>query len=295
MTNFTKSSQRLKKLLQRESYTKLKSLVITEAYCRKEKILFPKKRFSGYTILLTDKGSYRNRLTQKNFKSTNIALEFATFDTDTDFARYDMVIPITIEDLLVCHNERDVINQTLIPLPSYQAIETCHRKDLFTQALHKAGLGHFLPGKGGHYPYILKKNTGEYSSNTHIIKSSVDETTWLHMLNCPDYFKQELIAGHEEYAGHIVFKNGKVVASITIRYSYSNPVYVQGTERQISKHIVKPRYLPEFTRVLNAIGFEGLCCIDYKIKDGVPKIFEINPRFGGSLCPYFFSLLRQLQ
>jgi predicted ATP-grasp superfamily ATP-dependent carboligase len=56
----------------------------------------------------------------------------------------------------------------------------------------------------------------------------------------------------------------------------------------------KCSYIDIFSDLLNAIGFEGLCCIDYKVKNGIPYIFEINPRFGGSLSFYFFSFLRHL-
>ena len=42
------------------------------------------------------------------------------------------------------------------------------------------------------------------------------------------------------------------------------------------------------------VGFEGLCCVNYKYRDGIPKILEINPRMGGSLARFFFSFLRRL-
>ncbi len=35
-------------------------------------------------------------------------------------------------------------------------------------------------------------------------------------------------------------------------------------------------------------------CINYKVVNGQPVIFEINPRFGGSLSLFFFSFLRHL-
>jgi len=38
-------------------------------------------------------------------------------------------------------------------------------------------------------------------------------------------------------------------------------------------------------RMLLAIGFtDGTACIDYRLVDGVPQLFEINPRFGASLA-----------
>ena len=53
-------------------------------------------------------------------------------------------------------------------------------------------------------------------------------------------------------------------------------------------------YLDKFSAILNSIGYEGLCCFDYKVINGKPQIFEINPRFGGSLSAYFFTFLKKL-
>jgi predicted ATP-grasp superfamily ATP-dependent carboligase len=35
--------------------------------------------------------------------------------------------------------------------------------------------------------------------------------------------------------------------------------------------------------------------VNYKVVRGLPYILEINPRFGGSLTPYFFSFIRHLK
>jgi hypothetical protein len=43
-------------------------------------------------------------------------------------------------------------------------------------------------------------------------------------------------------------------------------------------------YLDLFSEILARLEFEGTACFDYKIVNGKPVIFEINPRFGGSLC-----------
>jgi carbamoylphosphate synthase large subunit len=48
-----------------------------------------------------------------------------------------------------------------------------------------------------------------------------------------------------------------------------------------------------FAAMLRSINFDGLCCINYKIVDGRPFIFEINPRFGASLVPWFPIFVRR--
>ncbi|MNC96669.1 hypothetical protein D3C83_141030 [compost metagenome] len=54
-------------------------------------------------------------------------------------------------------------------------------------------------------------------------------------------------------------------------------------------------FLDSFCEILTLLKFEGLCCFNYKIKDSRPLIFEINPRFGGSLCSYFYPFIRHLE
>lgn len=54
-------------------------------------------------------------------------------------------------------------------------------------------------------------------------------------------------------------------------------------------------FLLLWDRLLDTLGFEGLCCINYKLNNGRPLLLEINPRFGGSLGEYFFAFLRHLE
>jgi predicted ATP-grasp superfamily ATP-dependent carboligase len=38
-----------------------------------------------------------------------------------------------------------------------------------------------------------------------------------------------------------------------------------------------------FSQILERLSYEGTACFDYKVVDGKPLVFEINPRYGGSL------------
>jgi len=295
MNDDSLKGQKLKLIFRRALYAKLRARFKSEAYCYKENILFPRQRLSGISILFSDKGSHRNNIIARSFAGTGVSIAFSDFNNDTDFTAYNIVVPMSVQHLLVCHKKQDFINQSVIPLPSLEAIRVCDNKKLFSDTLRLKGLGTFVPDSSSTYPYILKKQTGEYSSDTYIIKNQSDEINVDTLISAPDYFTQALIPGIHEYAAHIVFKNGQITAMITVRYTYNRSVYLQGAEQHITKEVTFSRFRDEFTQILNTIEFEGLCCVDYKIIDGKPKIFEINPRFGGSLCPYFFSLLRQLR
>jgi len=41
--------------------------------------------------------------------------------------------------------------------------------------------------------------------------------------------------------------------------------------------------LPELGAILPSLRYEGLCCFNYKMDNGVLVVLELNPRFGGSL------------
>jgi carbamoylphosphate synthase large subunit len=41
--------------------------------------------------------------------------------------------------------------------------------------------------------------------------------------------------------------------------------------------------LPACTAILEALGYEGTCCFNYKWEGEAIRILELNPRFGGSL------------
>ena len=144
------------------------------------------------------------------------------------------------------------------------------------------------------YPYILKKRIDAWGKNTFIITNAYIEQEFAHLLRDPDYFTQELIPGQCEYATHIVFKENKIACSINIEHAFSSNTPIKGKDQRIYSKICHCPFLDLFSSILMLIGFEGLCCINYKVNRNIPHILEINPRFGGSLRPYFFSFIRQL-
>jgi hypothetical protein len=50
-----------------------------------------------------------------------------------------------------------------------------------------------------------------------------------------------------------------------------------------------------FAEILKKLDYKGTCCFNFKIEDGAPRIFEINPRFGGSLWRNINACLNALR
>jgi carbamoylphosphate synthase large subunit len=149
-------------------------------------------------------------------------------------------------------------------------------------------------GKNLKIPYIVKRKVAHMGMDCYVIDTPEKEKEHLHEINHPDFFCQEIVPGKKEYATHLIFRDGKMVCALNVVYIFSTPFYVKGVDKFIGNKIGKCPHLDLFTDILNAINFEGICCFNYKEIDGKPYVFEINPRFGGSLSMFFFAFLRRL-
>ncbi len=251
-------------------------------------LAIPQKKLN---IIFSKKDGWEKDL-RNGFKGLPHKLTFAELNI-TDITKYDLVVPLTIEDVLYLDTVRHLINQQSFHIPSKEVVHLCNDKYLFAQNLIKNGFDDYIPKINGDkkYPFFLKKKIDTWSQNTHLISNWTQEQDFFQQIHSEDYYRQEAVIGADEYATHIVFDK-KILHSLTIKHHYKrhNRFPIQGEEKAF-KNIVKCKHLELFSNILKNIGYQGLCCIDYKMKDNSPMIFEINPRFGGSLTQFFFSFV----
>lgn len=252
---------------------------------------FSKRKFK---ILFSLKAE-REKDIKKSFRLLKHEIHFDEF-TPENFKKYDIVMPINMYNLRRLIEHSDVVDNSLIPTPTTEAIDICDDKYLFYTTLVKKGFENNLPriGKNLKIPYIVKRKVAHMGVDCYVIDTPEKEKTHWEQINHPDFFCQEIITGKREYATHLIFRNGKVVCSLNVLYIFSTPTYVKGVDKFIGNKLGKCPHLDLFTDILNAINFEGICCFNYKEVDGKPYVFEINPRFGSSLSMFFFSFLRRL-
>ena len=246
-----------------------------------------------FKILFSKKDDWEPPI-RHGFRYTRHELSFEEFSLER-IQNYDIIVPLTIPDIKFLIGVRQSISNNPIPIPTMDSLNLCDDKERFNNTLVENNFGNYIPQmlKDPQCPYILKKKEDEWGSNSHIIINSQQERQWLEKIASPDYFKQQLIPGQKEYATHILYSKGQIVNSLTIEYFFDTEYYVKGRDPEVSRQKVKRcAYLDLFSSILGLIGFEGLCCINYKIIDNRPLIFEINPRFGGSLCPYFHDFIK---
>jgi hypothetical protein len=227
---------------------------------------------------------------RSGFAHWRIDIQFAKL-TDLLLDDFDLVVPLSIKDALWLASQDNFNARNAIPVSPVEVIELCDNKEAFLNAALAAGFGSHLALNGPKsYPYILKKRRDSGSDSTQIVRSELDEERFRPLLLDRDYFTQRLVPGGKEFATHINFTDGKVVSELTVEYTFATDLPVKSKNRDIRRYVRCPD-LPVLVSMLRALKYEGLCCFNYKVLDGVVTVFELNPRFGGSLCPIFFAFV----
>lgn len=237
-------------------------------------------------ILFSSKPEWEDKIRQ-GFKGARHAIQFGHFDTER-LAEYEILAALTIPDLLFLADHQALLTQNRLPIPSRDCIQLCDDKIKLNQRLSANGFSALIPATGLRTaPCILKKRTDEWGQNSHMLLNAEDVAAYASKLSDPEYFTQEIISGDCEFTTHIFMRKGQIVHALGVKHVFDSPYPIKGRDTALYTRICRTRFLEEFREVLNHIGFEGLCCINFKLKNGRPMILEINPRFGGSLSPYF--------
>jgi len=231
------------------------------------------------------------------FKNLPHRIEFGPITQDS-FQRFDIVVPLDL-DAIDAARRYSAGQNVALPLPSEEAQRLCNDKYELNQTLIQDGFSRYIPkmvqGFGIPFPYIVKKRIGCFGKDCHVIRNARDEQFYRDLITDPEYFSQELIQGVAEFATHILFVKGRIVKALNIKYEFADVTPIKGLSPELFQDVQRCPHLDLFARMLRRIQFEGLCCLNYKQANGQPYLLEVNPRFGGSLSPYFFAFVRYLR
>ncbi|MGN6646390.1 MAG: hypothetical protein ACTHJT_07660 [Cytophaga sp.] len=239
-------------------------------------------------ILCSDKDDWKVKCSQQHFDRSYYNFVYADFDKLPRIKVFDLVLPLFEKDIVTLNKYYNRSNNFLIP--SNKLVRFCNDKSAFNNYLIANGFSRFVPemlNETKSFPYILKKSIDQWGENSYIIDSAEKELELLHFVNDPAYFKQKYISGEDEYTTHFIFDKNKMVYHFTLHFKFPNTLYIKGsqspafTTAQINP--TETLYADVFEHILSAIQFSGVGCFNFKVVNGVPKIFELNPRIGGSL------------
>jgi predicted ATP-grasp superfamily ATP-dependent carboligase len=163
-----------------------------------------------------------------------------------------------------------------------------------TENLNTNGFARYVPKTwtnptDSKFPCIIKRRELNGAQGIKLLKSFHE----LHnVLSEPEFnlkscFFQDFISSDVEYVCHIVALNGEILFSNYFEYTMPNPEMVRGWDSPTTNINRGSKLNLEvsviFKEIIKLLNYTGPCNIDFKMINGVPKIFEINPRLGGSL------------
>jgi len=213
------------------------------------------------------------------------AASFVELDS-VDLEAFDAVAPLRIQHYGALARRPDLFGRKFIH-PTAEVAALCHDKLELTRFLIANGFSGFTPAlraPGPPYPYVWKRRRGGWGRHCQVVQGPGDERRF--DLADQDWFAQELAVGPAEFATHVLRANGELRYVSTVAYAMAGPMLVLGRNHapvRVQFHRGCP-FPTLFAEMLSALDYQGTACLDYKIIDGKPLIFEINPRYGASLC-----------
>ena len=134
------------------------------------------------------------------------------------------------------------------------------------------------------YPFIYKKRQDEWGAHSRIIKSAEEKAKFESVIMPDAYFKQEYARGYVEYVTHMLVPKGRPRYVLTYEHGFDSEYFIKGKWDNFISHREVDTPCPDvLTSILETLNYTGTCCFNYKYADSVPKIFEMNPRYGATL------------
>jgi predicted ATP-grasp superfamily ATP-dependent carboligase len=221
---------------------------------------------------------------------------------DLDLKKIILPLQIYKQQELNYNNIKHVYNNT------NEMIDTLDNKKLFVNYAKKIGLSKYIP-------YVYEKYHSEYKNITKkvIVKEplncfgkgiSIQPLNQITEEMFDRFVVQEYIYSNIEYDGEFIIEKGKIVdyeifkkTMLTDKEKEKEKEYFHGGHipydaYSFEKTNLDKKYIEILELFLIPSKYNGFCCMDFKIVDGHLKLFEINPRMGGTIASRPWDLAR---
>lgn len=213
-------------------------------------------------------------------------VDFTTFD----LSLADAAVPLTLDEAATLRRRFGNHHPKFI-LPEPDVAALCADKRHFNEAMLAREFRAMIPPLYGaaerRWPYLLKRRDALSGNEIFVLRNAEDEARHAEKLRDDAYFCQKYVPGRVEYATHMLLTEGELRYHSTNLYEMAEEYSVKGSGlaplRERIGAAVAPTILDALTALLRAIGFNGTCCVDYKLEDGEIRLLEVNPRCGFSL------------
>jgi len=220
--------------------------------------------------------------------------------TEEDIHLKKVILPLQIykQEELNYQNIQNVYRN------SNETIQQLDNKKMFVKYAKENGLSYYIPFVYEHYLEEYKTDTKKV-----IVKDPLNNfgkgisIQPLNELNQEIFDRslvQEYIYSNIEYDGEFLVKEGKIIDYQIYKktiVSSETKEYIHGGNMPydcytLEKTDLDKKYIKIIEKFLLPCKYSGFCCIDFKIIDGKPVLFEINPRMGGTIASRPWDLSR---
>ena len=136
------------------------------------------------------------------------------------------------------------------------------------------------------FPCVLKRTNENSGYGVEIVASraQLDALLKTSVFFGQQYLLQAYVDGVAEYTFHCVCRDGEILWSHTVACRFGPAPRIGLDLEQLEIVTPSPLTVAQIATVLARLHFSGPCCANYKLRpNGDIALFEINPRFGGSL------------
>ncbi len=198
--------------------------------------------------------------------------------------------------VLIPLSEKDILARPpTVPAlaPASAVVELLRDKVAFAAHVERLGLAavcprvYRSPAEIG-LPCIVKPAVAAYGTGIRILRSKAELDSFLAQEGWDParWICQEFIAADIEYSTHCVLERGRVLWFCSFAFERREGADIRcGIEFATMRPFTAPAAVLEaIARLLAPLDYSGPCAVDYTVRDdGRIALFEINPRFGGSL------------
>lgn len=200
-------------------------------------------------------------------------------------ARRTIVLPLRENAIAACP-----VGLGLYPSPV--AVAVLRDKRRFADYVAANGLAHLCPANYARpqdiaLPCIVKPATVHERSV--VVRTSAELEALLENGALPQRFVfQEFIPGTTEYTTHCILRHGRPVWTRSFVFEKEGDARVGVEFRTMAPFDPPPGVLDALERLLRPLDYSGPCNMDYTLRPSGPRageiaVFEINPRFGGTM------------
>lgn len=204
-----------------------------------------------------------------------------------------IIVPMMEHDmkrLILESNPRE--DCVLMPVP-FSNVERFACKQKFWQYVQQCKLEAYVPRHFSEIPlhdddFLTDVITKPFIGGGHCIFNLLREKDKLTSVwDKQKCLLQEYIDGPLEYTAHVIANQGHIVYCIIYEFDFKRDVFIKGCNLPAhrKKYIDIDEEVSFLEQFLLPCKYHGQCNFNYKVskKDNTKKVFEINPRLGGSL------------